>query len=335
MRIIVDAFGGDNAPLEILKGCELAVKEYGMEILLTGSEEIIRKVASENQISLDKMEIIDTPDVITMEDDPLSVVKAKKTSSMAEGMRRLAAGEGDAFVSAGNSGAIVTGATMIVKRIKGVRRVAFAPVMPKSNGFFMLIDSGANNECTPEMLCQFGIMGSTYMEKVLKVKNPRVALANVGTEEHKGTENIRAAYALLSKSSLNFTGNVEARDIPEDGADVVVCDGFTGNIILKLYEGVALTLLSKIKGVFAQSLKNKIAAALVLKDMKAFKKTVDYNEFGGAPVIGARKPVFKAHGSAKAQTFKNALRLTKEYVESNAISYIEETVSKLKETEEE
>lgn len=335
MRIIVDAFGGDNAPLEILKGCELAVKEYGIDILLTGSEEIIRKVASENNISLEKMEIVDTPDVITMEDDPLSVVKTKKTSSMAEGFRRLAAGEGDAFVSAGNSGAMVTGATMIVKRIKGVRRVAFAPVMPKSKDFFMLIDSGANTECTPEMLCQFGIMGSTYMEKVLHVKNPRVGLANVGTEEHKGTENVRNAYALLSKSSLNFVGNIEARDIPEDAADVVVADGFTGNIILKLYEGVALTLLSKIKGVFKQSLKNKLAAALVLKDMKAFKKTVDYNEFGGAPVIGARKPVFKAHGSAMAQTFKNAIRLTMEYVESGAISYIEETVSKLKGNEEE
>lgn len=329
MKIIVDAFGGDNAPLEILKGCAEAVEELDIDILLTGSEKIIRDVAQKNGISLSRMEIADASDIITMEDDPLSIVKAKKNSSMAEGMRRLAADEGDAFVSAGNSGAIVTGATMIVKRIKGIRRVAFAPVLPKVNGCFMLIDGGANNDCLPEMLCQFGIMGTTYMEKVMHVNKPRVGLVNVGTEEHKGNELMRESYAMMKGSTLNFIGNIESRDIPVDAADVVVTDGFTGNVILKLYEGLALTLFGQIKGIFAKNFKNKLAAAAVMHDLREFKESMDYNEFGGAPVMGARKPVFKAHGSSTAKTFKSALKLTKEYVESNAISYIEEAVAKV------
>ena len=326
MKIIVDAFGGDNAPEEILKGCRMAADELGVQILLTGDREKIEKAAGACGVSLNGMEIEQADEVLSMEDDPLSVVKTKKNCSMAVGFRLLAEGKGDAFVSAGNSGAMVTGATMIVKRIKGVRRVAFAPVMPKADGFFMLIDSGANNECTPEMLRQFGVMGSAYMEKVMGVKNPRVGLVNVGTEDHKGPENVREAYRQLKESGLNFIGNVEARDIPADGADVIVCDGFTGNVVLKLYEGVALTLMKKIKGVFKKSLKNKLAAAMVLRDMKEFKKQVDYDEYGGAPVMGARKPVFKIHGSAKAKTVKNAIRLTMAYVEGDVTGQIASAV---------
>ncbi|MBQ4257581.1 MAG: phosphate acyltransferase PlsX [Clostridia bacterium] len=333
MKLIVDAFGGDNAPLAILKGCETAVRELGVEILLTGDEETIRNVAGENGISLEKMEICHTTQVVDMEDDPMCVVKTKKDSSIAVGLRLLNEGKGDAFVSAGSSGAIVSGGTLIVKRIRGVRRVAFAPIMPKAEGIFMLIDSGANNDCSPDMLRQFGIMGSTYMEKVMKIENPRVGLVNVGVEEHKGSETIREAYALLKESGLNFIGNVEAREIPADGADVIVADGFTGNVVLKLYEGVARELVKKIKGVFTKSLKNKLAAAMVLGDMKAFKKAMDYNEYGGAPLMGTRKPVFKAHGSSSDLTFFNALRLTKEYVESNAIEYIKEAIDALHEEE--
>jgi len=247
---------------------------------------------------------------------------------MAEGMRRLAAGEGDAFVSAGNSGALVTGATMIVKRIKGVRRVAFAPVLPKNQGCFLLIDGGANSDCQPEMLRQFGVMGSAYMEKVMQVRRPRVGLVNVGTEEGKGNALMREAFPLLRDAGLHFVGNIEAREIPADAADVVVADGFTGNIILKLYEGVALTLLGKIKEIFKKSKKNQLAAAVVLKDVKAFKRQMDYNEYGGAPIMGAQKPVFKAHGSAKARTFASALRLTKAYVESDVVSAIAEAVAR-------
>ena len=247
MKIIVDAFGGDNAPLEILKGCQMAVEELDIDILLTGSEKIIRQVAAENNISLNRMEIAEAPDVMTMDDSPKSIMKEKSGCSLAEGLRRLAAGDGDAFVSSGNSGALVFGANMIVKRIKGVKRVAFAPVMPKDDGFFMLIDGGANVECRPEMLQQFGMMGAAYMEHVMGVKNPRVALANVGTEDHKGGELQLEAFQLLKNTPVNFIGNIEARDIPIDAGDVIVCDGFTGNVILKLYEGVALTLMKKIK----------------------------------------------------------------------------------------
>lgn len=322
MKIIVDAFGGDNAPLEIIKGCALAVDEYGFNIVLVGPKGKIEDVANKNKISLKNMEIVNANEIITMEDSADTVIKTKKESSMAIGLKLLSKGEGDAFISAGNSGALVVGATLLVKRIKGIKRCAFAPILPKDDGFFMLIDSGANVECRPEMLYQFGVMGSIYMDKVMGINKPRIGLANVGTEEHKGSELQQNTFKLLQNSNLNFIGNIEARDIPIDAADVVVSDGFTGNIILKMYEGVALTLLNKIKGLFNKNLKTKLAASLVLSDMKELKKQIDYNEFGGAPIIGISKPVFKAHGSAKAKTFKNALKLTASYVENNVISEI-------------
>lgn len=322
MKIIVDAFGGDNAPLEIIKGCSLAVEEYGYNIVLVGPENEIQKVAKENNLSLKNMEIVNADEVITMEDSADSVIKSKKESSMSVGLNLLSTGKGDAFISAGNSGALVVGATMLVKRIKGIKRCAFAPVMPKDDGFFMLIDSGANLDCRPEMLYQFGVMGSIYMEKVMGVNQPRIGLANVGTEEHKGSDLQHETFRLLKDSNLNFIGNIEARDIPIDAADVVVSDGFTGNIILKMYEGVALTLLNKIKDMFKKNIKTKLAASLLLNDMKELKKQVDYNEFGGAPIVGISKPVFKAHGSAKAKAFKNALKLTAAYVENDVVSEI-------------
>ena len=328
MRIIVDAFGGDNAPLEILKGCAQAEKELGITILLAGKGDVIRKVAAENQIDISNMEIIEAEDVITMEDDATSVVKTKKNSSMAVGMKALAEGKADAFAGAGNSGAMVVGATMIVKRIRGVKRVSFSAVIPKSEGFLMLSDAGANVECRPEMIDQFALMSSVYMKKVMGVNNPRVGLANVGTEEHKGGEFQHECYALLKENQdINFIGNIEAREIPYDAADVVVCDGFTGNIIVKLYEGVAMALMSKIKGVFTKSLKTKLAAAVVLPEMKELKKSMDYNEYGGAPILGASKPVFKIHGSAKAKTVVSALKLTKAYAETNIIDDISVAVS--------
>lgn len=327
MRVIVDAFGGDNAPLEILKGCAEAEKELGITILLAGNGEIIRKVAAENQIDISNMEIIEAEEVITMEDDATSVVKAKKNSSMAVGMKALAEGKADAFAGAGNSGAMVVGATMIVKRIKGVKRVSFSAVIPKSEGFLMLSDAGANVECRPEMIDQFALMSSVYMKKVMGVENPRVGLANVGTEEHKGGEFQHECYALLKENQdINFVGNIEAREIPYDAADVVVCDGFTGNIIVKLYEGVAMALMSKIKSVFKKNLKTKLAAAAVLPEMKELKKSMDYNEYGGAPILGASKPVFKIHGSAKAKTVVSALKLTKAYAETNIIDDISAAV---------
>lgn len=329
MKIIVDAFGGDNAPLEILKGCMSAVSEYGMDVVLVGRKKELEKVIEQNNILMYHMTIEDAADVITMNDDPASIMKFKKNSSMAVGLRLLAEGKGDAFLSAGNSGALVFGATMIVKRIKGIKRCAFAPVIPKEEGCFMLIDSGANVECRPEMLRQFGIMGSAYMEKVMKVKNPRVGLANVGTEEHKGGSFQHQTYNLLKESPVNFVGNVEARDIPINAADVIVTDGFTGNIILKLYEGVSMTLLGKIKEILQKSFKTRLAGAMILSDMREMKKKIDYNEFGGAPIMGISKPVFKVHGNATAKTVKSALRLTAEYVNGNVIEQISETIEKI------
>lgn len=322
MKIIVDAFGGDNAPLEILKGCALAVQEMGIEILLTGSEKEIRRVAGENGIALDHMTIADAPSVITMEDHPGEIMKSKRDCSMAEGLRRLAAGEGDAFVSAGNTGALVVGASRIVRRIKGIRRPALAPIMPNDKGFFMLIDCGANVECKPENLQQFALMGSVYMERVMGVKTPRVGLANIGTEETKGGALQLEAFALLKQTPVNFIGNVEAREIPRDGADVVVADGFTGNVILKLYEGVAMTMLKNLKRIFFKNAKTKLAAAMLKADMQAFKKKMDYNEYGGAPLMGTQKPVFKSHGSSDANTFCNAIRNTCRFVEGDVVGEI-------------
>ncbi len=323
MKIIVDAFGGDNAPLEILRACEMAVKNLNIQFILTGKEEIIRNTANENNISLENMEIINAPTVVTMDDAPSSVVKGKKDSSMAVGLKLLSDSKADAFISAGNSGALVYGATFIVKRIKNIKRPAFAPIMPKDNGKFMLIDSGANLDCRPEVLSQFAMMGSVYMEKVEEIKNPSVGLANVGVEAEKGTEILKQTYALLKESELNFIGNIEARDIPQNGADVVVADGFTGNMLLKMFEGTASVLMKKIKGVFKRNLKTKLAAILVMPQMKAMKKQIDYREHGGAPVLGVAKPVFKAHGSSDAYTYYNAINLLLKYSQSCAIEEIE------------
>ncbi|MGN0457167.1 MAG: phosphate acyltransferase PlsX [Acutalibacteraceae bacterium] len=328
MKIIIDAFGGDNAPLEIIKGARMSKDEFGIDIILTGSESKIKAVAAENDIKIDDMQIANADEIITMEDDPSAVIKTKKNSSMALGFDLLARGEGDAFISAGNSGALVMGATMIIKRIKGVKRPAFAPVLPTLKGCSMLIDGGANVECRPEMLAQFAVMGSIYMNKVIGIDNPTIGLANCGSEEHKGTPLYQETYQLLKSSELNFIGNVEGRGVPEGESDVVVADGFTGNIILKMYEGVAGALMGKIKGIFTKNIKNKLAAALVLSDMKEMKKQFDYNEYGGSPILGVSKPVFKAHGSSKARTIKSAVGLTVEFVKNNVVNEISENINK-------
>ena len=327
MKIAIDAFGGDNAPLEIIKGAKMAFEEYKIDITLVGDEKIIKKVCQENNINLEGIEIKHAPDTISMGDSPTEITRSKKESSMAIGLKMLKEGEFDGFISAGNSGALTVGSTLIVKRIKGIKRCAFAPVAPKQTGFFMLIDSGANSECRPEMLYQFGLMGSIYMEKVMGIKRPRVGLVNVGTERHKGDTLRKETFEILSKSNLNFIGNIESRDIPKDAADVVVCDGFTGNIILKMYEGMASVLMGKFKDVLSKNIKTKLAASLILPELKNMKKDMDYNEYGGAAIIGISKPVFKAHGSSKAKTIKNAIRLTKDYIQNDVIKIISQSIN--------
>lgn len=331
MKIIVDAFGGDNAPLEILKGSALAVEELGCEIMLVGDEEKIKVCASENNIDISGMEIRHTEDVIMVEDDPKSILKEHKDSSMGLGLQLLADGEGDAFVTAGSTGAVVVGATFLVKRIKGIKRAAIASLMPNDEGMFMMMDCGANLTCSPEVLNSFAIMGKTYMERVMGVKNPRIALANIGVEENKGTETLVEAYQIMKNADYNFVGNIEVRDIAKGGADVVVAEGFTGNVILKMYEGVAGVLASNIKAMFKKNPLTMIAALMVKGGLDDFKKKMDYKEFGGAPLMGIAKPVIKSHGSADARTFKNAVKQAIFYAERDVIGEITNCVPKKRE----
>ena len=330
MKIIVDAFGGDNAPVEILKGCIIALSKHDdLEIIVTGPQDKIKEAAEENEIDISKLTIENCSEILTMEDHATDVLKKKKDSSMAVGLKMLADGRGDAFLSAGNSGALITGSTLIVKRIKGIKRPAFSPILPKSEGMFMLIDGGANAECKADMLQQFAIMGSVYLDKVMGVKNPRVGLANVGTEETKGDPLRLEAFSLLKDTPVNFIGNVEGREIPMNGCDVLVADGFTGNLILKMYEGVAIALMDRFKAVFTKNIKNKLAAAMVMSDFKEIKHTMDTDIYGGAPILGAAKPVFKVHGNATAKTVKYAVDLTMNYVNTGVISEIEAELAKI------
>lgn len=328
MKIIVDGFGGDKAPAEVIKGVRLAADTYGAEILLVGNEKKLRLEAQKLGISLDDIGIIHAEDEITMEDAPVDVVRSKKTSSMAVGLQALKDGVGDAFVSAGNTGALVIGSRTIVKCVEGLRRAALAPILPSNTGCFMLLDVGANAECRPDMLLKFGYMGSIYMEKIMHVKKPRVGLANIGAEETKGTDLQREAYKLLKASSLNFTGNAEARYIPMGNFDVVITDGFTGNIILKLTEGLGLAFGSNVKAVFTKNVLTKAAALLVAPGLREFKKKMDYSEYGGAPLMGISKPVIKAHGSSNAIAFKNAIRQAITFVSEEVNSEIAKSLPK-------
>ncbi len=333
VRVIVDAFGGDNAPLEVVKGCARAVSELGVEIILTGSETKIKKCAEENGLSLNGIEIVHTDDVFDIHEEPKEIIKSGKDSSMALGLRLLAEGRGDAFVSAGSTGALVMGSTFIVKRIKGIKRIAPSPILPADKGSFLLADAGANTECRAEMLVQFAIMGSAYMEKVMGVKNPKVALLNIGAEETKGRELEIEAYQLLEKSGLNFIGNIEARDMPKGEAQVVVTDGFTGNIALKLYEGMGSFFSKKIKWIFSGA--GKIGALFSLGKIKEFRKQMDYKEVGGSALLGVKKPVIKAHGSSDSTAFFNAVRQARKCVEGNVIEEIEAYVARLAAAEKE
>ncbi len=322
MKLAIDAHGGDNAPREIIKGCQLAKKELGAELVLVGRQDEIVKIMQEEGIDKNEFEIVNADVLLTMEDDPTSVVKAKSDSSMAVALKLVKDGVCDGAVSAGNSGALLVGATLIVKRIKGVKRAALASVFPSETGPLMLTDIGANVECKPEFLIQFGMMGAEYMKHMFNIENPKIALLNNGTEEHKGTPLHQEAYKMFKESGLNFAGNAEGRDIAFGGADVVVTDGFTGNVALKTYEGIGKMMANNIKGIFKENIITKIGALFVLKQINAFKKKFDYKEYGGAPLLGICKPVIKAHGSSDAKAFKNAIRQAIEFEKSGMIDVI-------------
>ena len=330
MNIVIDAFGGDNAPLEVIKGAVDANKDFHIDITLVGDENIIKKCAKDNALDISNLKIKQADTVIDVCEEPTNVIKSKKDCSMAVGMQMLADGEGDAFVSAGSTGALVVGATFIVKRIKGIKRPALATVLPTATTPTMLLDSGANADCRPEMLLQFGIMGSAYMNKIMNVDSPRVGLANIGSEPSKGRELELETYKLLEKAPLNFTGNIEARQIPLGDCDVVVTDGFSGNLMLKLYEGMGKFFSGELKTLLTKDFKSKLAALMVLKNVKEFKKKVDYSEHGGAPLLGTAKPVIKAHGSSDAKAFYNAIRQAKLFTETKVIDEITSALESLK-----
>ena len=328
MRVVVDAFGGDNAPTEIIKGAALASNEYSTEITLTGNEKTINEIIAESDLKFyGELKIVDTDDVISMHDEPTSLLKAHSESSMALAFKELAEERADAFVSAGSTGAVVVGGTLIIKRIKGVKRPALAGLIPSPKGHYMLMDMGANAECRPEMLCQFGIMASAYLEGVEGKKNPEIGLLNIGTEDTKGGELQKEAYKLMQDAPINFVGNIESREMPKGVCDAVITDGFTGNIALKLIEGSAATLFSLIKEVFYKSLPNKLAALVVKKDLSKVKKLMDSSEVGGAPLLGVRKTVIKAHGSSDAKAIKNAVGQAIKFTETGVIDKISAALS--------
>lgn len=324
MRVVVDAFGGDNAPLEIIKGAAAAYAEYGVDITLTGDKTEIEKVISDNSLEIgDNLIIVDCKDVISMHDEPTSILKEHRESSMGKAFTELTEGRADAFVSAGSTGAIVVGGTLIVKRIKGVKRPALGALMPAPGGSYMLMDMGANSDCRPEMLRQFGIMASAYLTAVEGRKEPKIGLLNIGAEETKGDELHIEAYKLLSEAPINFIGNVESRDMPKGVCDAVIADGFTGNIALKLVEGTASTLFKLIKGILYKGPVNKFAALILKRDLYSLKSMMDSSETGGALLMGVNKPVIKAHGSSDAKAIKNAIHQAMNFAENNVIGKIE------------
>ncbi len=332
MKIIIDAMGGDNAPLEIVKGALNAQKRFGVDIVLTGDEAAIRDAA--RACGCDTLPatvtVVPTAETVEMCDDPSTVFRRKKNTSMGVGLTMLREGQGDALVSAGSTGALLTGATLITKRIRGIRRAAMAPVIPTTTGSAVLIDCGANAECTPEYLLQFAYLGNFYAKRVLGVAEPRVGLLNIGSEDSKGTALQKETLALLKKADadghLRFIGNIEAKEAIKGGCDVIVCDGFSGNVLLKTMEGVGSFAGTALKNIFKKNLLTKLAAALVLPGLNDFKARLDPNKVGGTAFIGISKPVIKAHGASNAEAIENAVGQAVAFARSGLIADIEANV---------
>ncbi|MBQ2854104.1 MAG: phosphate acyltransferase PlsX [Oscillospiraceae bacterium] len=338
MKIILDAMGGDLAPEAPVLGAIDAARAYGAEITLVGRGEAILEVMKKHGIETlpAGMEIAHADDVVDMHDDPGKVIHKRKNSSMVIGLRMLAEGQGDAFVSAGSTGALLSGATLIVKRVKGIRRAAMAPSMPTKAGHKVVIcDCGANAECTPEFLLQFGLVASAYCKYTLGVKEPRVGLLNIGAEDSKGTQLQKDAYALLTKARekglLNFVGNVEARGVPLGEVDVVVCDGFNGNVLIKSIEGTAMFMGSLLKKMFKKNIISMLGALCVKSGIKDLMKLLDSREIGGTQFLGIKKPVIKCHGNSDPLAFRNGIRQAMTAAESNFTQQLEQDLAVLKE----
>ena len=341
MKIILDAMGGDNAPLAPVMGAVQAAKDFGAQIILVGRGEEILGVLREQGIDNlpDGVEVVHAEQVVDNHDDPAAAVRKQKNSSMMVSLKMLADGEGDAVISAGSTGALLTGATLLVKRVKGIRRAAMGPVMPnKAGGKTVILDCGANAECTAEFLLQFGVVGSLYAKKYLGVENPKVGLLNIGAEDTKGTDLQKEAYALLQQASekglLNFVGNTEARDVPLGAVDVVVCDGFAGNVLLKSIEGTAMFMGSLMKHkIFKRNFLSKIGYLLCKSGVDEVMKMMDYREIGGTQFLGIRKPVIKAHGSSDALAFRNAVKQAMDAAQNDISQELEQGLKLLSDKE--
>ncbi|KJF25997.1 phosphate acyltransferase [Clostridium aceticum] len=329
MKLVVDAMGGDHGPAVTVLGAIEAVKEHPIDIILTGDKDQIEKELKKYQYPKNQIEILHCSEEITNEDKPVASIRKKKDSSMVVGLNLVKEKKADAIISAGNTGALLAGGLFILGRIKGIDRPALATTYPTVKGASILIDSGANTDCKPRNFLEFGVMGEVYASKVLNIQNPKVCTVNIGIEETKGNDATKEAYKLCQKANFNFGGNVEARDIPSGYADVIICDGFTGNIILKLTEGIAGTIFGLLKKEFTKNTLRKLAAGFLKSGLRDFKKRFDYTEYGGAPFLGVEGNLIKAHGSSNAKAIKNAIRQAKTFVENNVVEEIAKEISGL------
>ncbi len=335
MRVAVDAMGGDNAPVEIVKGAIDAVnRRADIKVILVGKEDIVEKELVKYNYNKEQIEVVNADEVIETGEPPVMAIRQKKQSSIVVALNLVKSKEADAFVSAGSSGAVLVGGQFIVGRIKGIERPPLASLIPSKDGVSLLIDCGANVDARPSHLVQFARMGSIYMEHVVGIKNPRVAIVNIGLEEDKGNMLVKETYPILSNcTDINFIGNIEAREIPNGYADVIVCDAFVGNVILKLYEGIGSTMISKIKGGLMSSLRSKIGAMLIKPALKKTLKTFDASEYGGAPLLGLNGLVVKTHGNSKAKEVTNSIIQCVTFKEQDVNSKIKESILNKQESE--
>ncbi|HZK01811.1 MAG TPA: phosphate acyltransferase PlsX [Anaerovoracaceae bacterium] len=333
MRIAIDGMGGDNAPSAIVEGCVKAAEFISHRILIVGDESQINHELDKYEYDSEQIKIVHASDVITNDDAPVRAVRTKTESSMVKGITMLKEQEADLFISAGNTGAIMAGGLFILGRIQGIDRPALAATYPilLGQGVSLLVDTGANVECKPNNLLEYATMGSIYMKKVMDIDNPTVGLVNVGHEDNKGTTIIKSAYEMLKRSNLNFLGNVEARDVPKGVCDVIVCDGFVGNVILKLTEGLAWTILKLIKTKITAGMIPKIGALLLSGKLKELKEEFDYSEYGGAPILGVKGAIVKMHGSSSANAVKNTILKGIPFAENNVVQIIQDSVLELEE----
>ncbi len=326
MRIIIDAMGGDHAPFAPVAAAAKATLEYDATMVLVGKPDVINAELAKHKYNKDKIEIVEANELITNYEDPAKAVRVKKDASVVVAANLLRKGQGDAMLSMGNTGALLAAGLLIVGRIKGVKRPAIATLLPTKEGPKMLTDAGANTNCKPENLVQFAIMGEIYMRKIMGIEKPRVALLSNGEEEGKGNDLVKETYPLMKKQDFNYIGNAEGRDVMYGNADVFVCEGFAGNLVLKTIEGMGSVVGGLVKGIFMENVFTKLGALFVRKQLTNFKNMLDYREYGGAPLLGTKKPVIKGHGSSDVKAVYSAIRQAIKFVENDVIAEIEKHV---------